>query len=317
MHEGGSERQRRRARESVMMTAESPSRSSATTVIEPLQGWKSLRLGELWESRELLVFLSWRDIKVRYTQALLGIAWAILVPFTQMVIFTLIFGRLAGLPSDGLPRPVFYYAALLPWTYFATAVTLSSQSLVANSAMMTKVYFPRMLMPMASCVAGLVDLGIAFVLLIVMMLFYRITPGPEVLLIPALVALAFMTALGVGLLFSALHVKYRDIRFVVPFLIQVWMYGTVIVPFSQIPESPGVWRYLYGLNPMAGVIEGFRWCLTREAMRMDAVDGGASVLATPEAPWLLILTGLPVIAGLLGLGVVYFRRMERQFADIV
>jgi lipopolysaccharide transport system permease protein len=300
-----------------MPSAVSIPSSVAITVIQPVQGWKSLNLAELWEARELLVFLTWRDIKVRYTQALLGIAWAVLVPFSQMLVFSLIFGRVAGLPSDGLPRPIFYYTALLPWTYFATALTMSSQSLVANSAMMTKVYFPRMLMPMASCVAGLIDLAIAFVLLLGMMLFYRIAPGPEALLLPLMVLIAFTTALGVGLLFSALNVKYRDIRYVLPFLIQVWMYGTVIIPFSKIPESLGVWRYLYGLNPMAGVVEGFRWSLLNERMTVERlVDGQVSAVPL-GAPWALILIGLPVTLGLLLAGVSYFRRMERQFADIV
>lgn len=300
-----------------MPTAESSARDVPTTIIQPSEGWAAVNFRELWEGRELLYFLTWRDIRVRYTQALLGVAWAVLVPFSQMVVFTVIFGRLAGLPSDGLPKPVFYYAALLPWTYFATAFTMSSQSLVSNSAMLTKVYFPRMLMPMASCVAGLFDFAIAFILLLGMMLFYGIPPGPAALLLPGILLIAFITALGVGLLFASLNVKYRDIRFVVPFLIQMWMYCTVIIPFSKIPESLGAWRYLYGLNPMACVVEGFRWCLLNQRMTVERVIDGEAIQAPLEAPWLLFAVGLPVALGLLALGVAYFRRMEQQFADIV
>lgn len=300
-----------------MATAEPARSSSAITVIQPTFGWRAVNLREIWEGRELLIFLTWRDIKVRYTQALLGIAWAVLVPFSQMIIFALIFGRLAGLPSDGLPKPVFYYAALLPWTYFATALSMASQSLVTNAGMMTKVYFPRMLMPAASCVAGLVDLVIAFVLLVVMMLIYRIAPGPAALLLPAMVLIAFITALGFGLFFAALNVKYRDIRYVIPFAIQIWMYGTVIIPFSKIPEHFGAWRYLYGLNPMAGVIEGFRWCLLGQRMTVERMVNGEMVTVPLGAPWALLAVGLPVAVGSLLLGVLYFKRMERQFADIV
>lgn len=295
----------------------SPHAAAAITTIQPVKGWRAINLRELWDSRELLWFLTWRDIKVRYTQAALGIAWAVLVPFSQMVVFSIIFGRLAELPSDGLPKPVFYYSALLPWTYFATALTMSSQSLVANSAMMTKIYFPRMLMPMASCTAGLIDFAIAFVLLLGMMLFYRIPPGPEALLLPAMILIAFSTALGVGLFLAALNVKYRDIRYVIPFLIQIWMYATVIIPFSKIPVDLGAWRYLYGLNPMAGVIEGFRWCLLNQRMSVERVVQGEVIVSPPEAPWILIAVGLPVALGALGIGAFYFKRMERQFADIV
>lgn len=300
-----------------MTGAESPSRNIPVTLLQPSSGWAALNLRELWEGRELLYFLTWRDIRVRYTQALLGVAWALLVPFSQMVVFTVIFGRLAGLPTDGLPRPVFYYAALLPWTYFATSFSLSSQSLVSNSAMLTKVYFPRMLMPMASCVAGLFDFAIAIVLLLGMMFFYGIMPGAEALLLPGILLIAFLTALGVGLLFASLNVKYRDIRFVVPFLIQIWMYCTVILPFSKIPESLGGWRYLYGLNPMAGVVEGFRWCLLSQGMSVERVVDGKTLQSPAEAPWALIAIGAPVAFGLLALGAAYFRRTEQQFADIV
>jgi lipopolysaccharide transport system permease protein len=286
-------------------------------VIRPGTGWGALDLAELWEGRELLYFLTWRDIRVRYTQALLGMAWAVLVPFSQMIVFTVIFGKLAGLPSDGLPQPVFYYAALLPWTYFATALTMSSQSLVSNSAMLTKVYFPRMLMPMASCVAGLFDFAIAFVVLVGLMMFYGIGFGFWALLLPFIMLIAFVTALGTGLLFAALNVRYRDVRHVVPFLIQAWMFCTVILPFSKIPEDLGVWRYAYGLNPMACVVEGFRWCLLNRGMSAGSLPDGAAMTTTANAPWGLFVIGLPVALGLLVLGASTFRRMERQFADIV
>jgi lipopolysaccharide transport system permease protein len=295
----------------------SPLPAVPVTIIRPAAGWIALDLRELWEARELLAFLTWRDIKVKYSQALLGVAWAVLVPFGQMVVFSLIFGRLAGLPSDGLPSPIFYYAALLPWTYFATALTASSQSLVVNASMLSKVYFPRILMPAASCVAGLLDFVIAFAILILMMLFYRIPPAPTALLIPALMLIAFVTVLGVGLLFAALNVKYRDVRHVIPFIVQVWMFCSVILPFSRLPEHLGAWRYLYGLNPMAGVIEGFRWCLLRHRMTVERVVEGRTVTAPVEAPWLLILVGLPTAFGLLALGLYYFRRVEKRFADIV
>jgi lipopolysaccharide transport system permease protein len=287
------------------------------TILRPASGWIALDLRELWEARELLAFLTWRDIKVKYSQALLGVAWAVLVPFGQMVVFSLIFGRLAGLPSDGLPSPVFYYAALLPWTYFATALTASSQSLVVNSSMLTKVYFPRIMMPAAACLAGLLDFLIALTILVAMMFFYRIPPASTALLIPVLMLIVFATVLGVGLLFAALNVKYRDVRHVIPFIVQVWMFCSVILPFSRLPEHLGAWRYLYGLNPMAGVIEGFRWCLLRHRMSVERIVDGEIVLMPVETPWLLILAGLPTAAGLLAFGLYYFRRVEKRFADIV
>lgn len=290
---------------------------SRVTIIRPGEGWAAIDFRELWEARELLYFLTWRDIKIKYTQALLGIAWAILVPFGQMVVFSIIFGNLAGLPSDGLPKPVFYFAALLPWTYFATALTMASQSLVANAQMMTKVYFPRILMPGASCVAGLLDFAIAFVLLIVMMLWYRVPPAATSVLVPLLMLVAFSAVLGVSLIFAAMNVKYRDIRYVIPFIVQVWMYCSVIIPFSKIPERFGAWRYLYGLNPMAGVIEAFRWCLLHPHMSVETLVDGQVVLQPVGAPWLLLATGLPGAFGLLVFGLYYFRRMERMFADVV
>ena len=266
-------------------------------VIQPSRGWVPLRLGELWAYRELLFFLVWRDLKVRYKQTALGAAWAIIQPFFTMVVFSVFFGRLAGLPSDGVPYPVFTYCARVPWTYFATALTMSSNSLVDHARLITKVYFPRLLVPAASVLAGLVDLAIAGVVLIGMMLYYGIVPGPAVFALPAFVLLAAATALGVGLWLSALNVEYRDVRYTVPFLIQFWLFLTpVAYSSSLVPER---WRALYGLNPMTGVVEGFRWALLGKA------PPGAVLLVSTASVLVLLLGGL-----------FYFRRMERRFADI-
>ncbi len=286
-------------------------------VITPPQGWISIDLGELWRYRDLFWFLVWRDILVKYKQTLLGAVWAILVPFLQMLIFSVIFGQIANLSSDGLPKPIFYYAALLPWTYFATALTMGSNSLVGSSNLLTKIYFPRLMMPCSPCIAGLVDFAIAFVILLLMMIYYRMMPPSAVLLLPFLILVAFGTALGVAMILSALNVKYRDIRYVIPFLVQMWMYCTVIIPFSSIPERFGLWRYLYGLNPMAGVVEGFRWCLLHPWMFNEKLVNGETVQVPVDAPWLLLGIGLPVMVLILMAGLSYFKRMERQFADIV
>ncbi len=237
--------------------------------IRPSEGWIALDLPELWQYRELFGFLVWRDVKVKYKQAVLGFAWAVLVPFAQMVIFSLIFGRLAGLPSDGLPRPIFYFAALLPWIYFATALTMSSNSLVGGAAFLTKIYVPRLVIPAAPCFAGLVDFAIASVILIAMMFWLEVTPAITMFLLPILLFVAWGTAFGCGLVLSALNVRYRDIRYVLPFLVQMWMYCTVIIPFSAIPQDYGSVRYLYGLNPMASVVEGFRWCIANHRMTVE------------------------------------------------
>lgn len=288
------------------------------TVIAPPRGWARLDFGELWEFRELFGFLVWRDIKVMYKQTLLGAAWAILVPFTQMVVFTLIFGQLAGLASDGLPGPLFYYAGLLPWTYFSQSLTMASASLVGGQALLTKVYFPRLIIPASACVTPMINFAIAFVILVVMMLWYRVVPSAAALLLPALLLMAFATALGVGLFLSALNVKYRDVKYTVPFLVQIWMYITVILPFSEF-EALGPWRWLYGLNPMGSVVEAFRWCLfhAHPGFGVERATEGAAVLAPVAAPWPLLLISLPVTLALLAGGLYYFRRMENQFADIV
>jgi len=270
-----------------------------TIVIEPTRGWSALRLKDLIDYRDLLFFLAWRDVSVRYKQTVLGAAWAIIQPFFSMVVFSLFFGRLAKIPSDGVPYPIFSYAAMLPWQYFATAMTNSSNSLVGSANLITKVYFPRLVIPLASVLPGLVDFVIAFVVLLGMMAFYGIAPTWNVVWLPFLLLLALITALGTGLWLSALNVEYRDIRYAVPFLIQFWMFASpVTYPSSIIPEQ---WRALYGINPMAGVIEGFRWAL------LGTETGPGAMTAVSAVAALLLLVS----------GAVYFRRMEKTFADIV
>ncbi len=270
-----------------------------TFSIEPPTGWSSIGLRELWEYRELLYFLIWRDVKVRYKQTALGAAWAVIQPFFMMVVFSLFFGKLAGIPSDGIPYPVFAFCALLPWQLFAHALTESSNSLVANERLITKVYFPRLVVPLAAVLGGLVDFAIAFVILLAMMIYFGIVPGWQVVTLPAFILLAVMTALAVGLWLSALNVKYRDVRYTMNFLIQFWLFATpVAYPSSLIPEQ---WRWLYGLNPMAGVVEGFRWAL------LGKTDPPGALLGVSIAVVILLLVG----------GLYYFRKMEQEFADVV
>ncbi|GJL49632.1 ABC transporter permease [Candidatus Nitrospira salsa] len=267
--------------------------------IEPSLGWVSLRLHELWEYRELLYFLTWRDIKVRYKQTVLGAAWAIIQPFFTMVIFSIFFGRLAQIPSDGIPYPIFAFAALVPWTFFSNGLTQSSNSLVNSANLLKKVYFPRLVIPLSSVLSGVVDFVLAFVVLLGMMLFYGIVPTVNVLWLPFLLLLAFVTALGVGLWFSAMNVQFRDVRYTIPFFTQFWLFATPIAyPSSLLSES---WRILYGLNPMVGVVEGFRWAL----------------LGTETAPGPMILVSSCAAVTILVCGAFYFRRMERTFADVV
>lgn len=270
-----------------------------TIVITPAKGWMRLGLADVWAYRELLYFLTWRDIKVRYKQTALGAAWAVLQPFMTMVVFSLFFGRLAQIPSEGVPYPIFTYAALVPWTFFANGVTLSSQSMVGNSNLITKVYFPRLIVPVAAVVSGLVDFGIAMVVLLGMMVFYGIAPSWHIITLPAFLLLALVSALGVGLWLSAMNVKYRDIRYIVPFLMQFWLFATPIAYPSTLLTEP--WRTLYGLNPMVGVVEGFRWAL----------------LDTRTAPGLITLFSAVAAVVLLVTGAYYFRRMEKTFADVV
>ena len=267
--------------------------------IAPSRGWVALKLRELWAYRELLYFLVWRDIKVRYKQTALGAAWVIIQRVLTMVVFTLFFGNLAKVPSDGLPYPIFVYTGLVPWTLFAYSLTESSGSLVSNQNLITKVYFPRLIIPLASVLAGLVDFAISFSVLLLLMLYYGITPTLLVLTVPAFVLLAVLAALSVGIWLSALNVEFRDVRYTIPFLTQIWMFVTPLAYASSlIPER---WRLIYGLNPMAGVVEGFRWAL----------------LGRTNAPGFLLAASIPVVFLLLVGGVYYFRRMERSFADVV
>lgn len=271
----------------------------STLRIAPSKGWVSLKLNELWKYRELLYFLIWRDIKVRYKQTALGAAWAIIQPFVTMVVFSLFFGRLAKVPSDGIPYPIFSFAALVPWTFFANGLGQSSNSLVGSANLITKVYFPRLTIPIASVLSGIVDFILAFVVLLGMMLYYGIMPTLNVLWLPLFLLLALIASLGVGLWLSALNVEYRDVRYVVPFITQFWLFVTPIAyPSSLLPEP---WRTVYGLNPMVGVVEGFRWAL----------------LGTKTAPGLIIAVSSTAAIVILITGAFYFRRMEKTFADIV
>lgn len=269
------------------------------TVLRPSTGWAPVDLEGLWRYRELLFFLVWRDVKVRYKQTALGAAWAVIQPVLTMVVFSLFFGRLARVPSDGLPYPIFSFAALVPWTFFANGLAQSANSLVGSHELVKKVYFPRLLIPCATVFSGIVDFGLALLVLVGMMMFYGIFPGVALLLIAPLFGLALITSLGVGLFFAALNVQYRDVRYVVPFIVQIWLFATPIAyPSSLLEEN---WRILYALNPMVGVVEGFRWAL----------------LDTETAPGPMILvSSLVAVAMLLG-GVLYFRRMERTFADVI
>jgi lipopolysaccharide transport system permease protein len=269
------------------------------THIEPSRGWHSLRVAPVWQNRELLYFLCWRAIKVRYKQAAIGIGWVLLQPLLTMAVFTVIFGRLARLPSDGAPYAVFAFCALVPWTFFSQALTRGGGSLVGDAALLTKVYFPRILIPLAACTTPLVDFALSFVLLLGLMAWHGITPTWYALTLPAFMAFAWLTALAVSLWLAPLNVRYRDVGHALPFITQLWMYGSpVVYSSSLIPEH---WRALYGLNPMAGVIEGFRWALLHQG--------------SPDVR-LMGVSALVVLVLLFG-GSVYFRRMERTFADVV
>lgn len=254
---------------------------------------------ELWEYRELLYFLTWRDIKVRYKQTVLGAAWAVIQPLFMMLVFSLFFGKLAGVPSDGIPYPVFTFCGLLPWQLFSQSLTQASNSLVGSQNLITKVYFPRLIVPISAVLAGVVDFAIAFVMLLLMMFYFGIVPGWRLLAVPGLLVLTVITALGVGLWLSALNVQYRDVRYTISFLVQFWLFATpVAYPSSIVPEK---WRVLYGLNPMVGIVDGFRWAL----------------LGKPESPGVPLLMSMIVVFVLLAGGLYYFRRLEQQFADIV
>lgn len=269
------------------------------TRIRPSHGWVSLNLRDLWEYRELLYFLTWRDVKVRYKQTVLGAAWAILQPFFTMVVFSLFFGKLARVPSDGIPYPIFSYAALVPWQFFANGLTASSTSLVTSANLIKKIYFPRLVVPISAVLSGAVDFSLAFVVLLGMMLFYGTVPTAAIVWLPLLLLLALVTSLGVGLWLTAMNVQFRDVRYAVPFLVQAWMFATPIAYPSSLLDEP--WRTLYGINPMVGVVEGFRWAL----------------LGTETAPGPIVLVSAVVAVALLISGAYYFRRMEKTFADVV
>ncbi len=285
--------------DSPLALSSSPSVALPTLRIEPSKGWVPLKLNELWEYRELLYFLVWRDIKVRYKQTALGAAWAIIQPFLTMVVFSIFFGSLGKMPSDGIPYPIFAFAALVPWVFFANGLGQSSNSLVGSSHLITKVYFPRLIVPLGAVFSGIVDFLVAFAVLLAMMLYYGLLPSLNILWLPLFVLLALVTSLGVGLWLSALNVEYRDVRYVVPFITQFWLFATPIAYPSSLLHEP--WRTIYGLNPMVGVVEGFRWAL----LRTNSAPG--PIIAVSSGAAILILVT----------GAFYFRRMEKTFADIV
>ena len=276
-----------------------PQHSATVIRIEPSRGWVSLKLRELWEYRELLYLLAWRDIKIRYKQTVLGVAWAIIQPFFSMVVFSLFFGHLAKMSSDGVPYPIFNYTALVPWMFFANGLTQASNRLVSNVNLIKKVYFPRLLIPLAAALSGVVDFVLAFVVLLGMMFYYGIVPTSHVFWIFLFLLLAFVTAVGVGLWLSAMNAQFRDIQYTLPFLIQFWFFSTPIAYSSSLVPEP--WRPLYGLNPMVGVIEGFRWALLG-----TATAPGAMVAASASTALLLLITG-----------AFYYRRLEKTFADVL
>ncbi|KAF0109307.1 MAG: lipopolysaccharide transport system permease protein [Anaerolineaceae bacterium] len=276
-----------------------------TVVLRPSRGWTALNLRDLWLYRELVFFMTWRDLKVRYKQTLLGVSWAVLNPFLQMVVFSIFFGELAKVSSDGLPYPIFAYTALLPWTLFANALNNASRSLVSHQNMVTKIYFPRLLLPLASVMAGVVDFLLAFLVLIGMMIYYNATGATHLTLnwamltLPLFLLLALVTALGVALWLSALYVKYRDVNYIIPFLAEVWKFvSPVVYSTSMVPAK---WQFVYALNPMAGVVNGFRWAL----------------LGTQTAPDLRLAISAAMAVIVLVSGLFYFRSMEKTFADTI
>jgi len=272
---------------------------SSTVRIEPPRALFELRFGEVWAYRELLYFFVWRDVKIRYKQTAIGILWVVLQPILTMLVFTLFFGRLAKLPSQGLPYPVFYFAALVPWTYFSYALQFTTNVVVDNQRLITKVYFPRLILPISTALSGLVDFAIGFVVLAIFTFAYGIRPTLAALWLPVLLILAVFTALGVGLWMSALNALYRDVRYVIPFVVQFWMFASPVAYPSTL--VPGRWRWLYGLNPMAGVIDGFRWAITSRG----------------QAPSLVLLASFLMVALVVLGGLFFFNRMETSVADRV
>jgi lipopolysaccharide transport system permease protein len=272
---------------------------SREVVLGPSTGWVAPDLQELWHHRELVFYLAWRDLTVRYKQTIIGVAWVAIKPLATTIILWIIFGMLLRVPTNGLPYPVFAFAALAPWTFFSSALTQSGSSLVANAGLVTKVYFPRLALPLASVLAATVDFAVAFVILIVMMILFGVTPGIAIVTVPIFVLIIILAALGAGLWLSALEVRYRDVGYTIPLLMQLWMFVTpVIYPVTIIPEE---WRLVYSLNPMVGVVEGFRWALLSTSDRPDTS---------------LAISAIVVVVVLLG-GLLFFRRTERTFADIV
>jgi lipopolysaccharide transport system permease protein len=280
-------------------TSLTPKPKTPPLILRPTRGWTSLNLRDIWVYRELFFFLTWRDLKVRYKQTALGATWAIIQPFMQMVVFTLLFGNVAKLDSEGLPYPLFSYAALLPWGLFSKAIGDAGRSIVLNRSMITKVYFPRLVVPMASALGGIVDFFVAFIVLLGMMVYFNVRPTAAVWTLPFFVILALITALGAGLWLSALNVIFRDVGYVIPFLTQFWFFITPIVYSSDV--VPANWQLIYALNPMVGVINGFRWALL-------GTDTG-------PGPILWVSTAISILV--LVTGMFYFRRMERTFADMV
>ncbi len=268
--------------------------------IKPVKGWVPLNLKDLWHYRELIYFLTWRDLKVRYKQSVLGVLWALLKPFMNMVVFTIFFGQLAKVPSDGIPYPIFSYTGLLPWGFFAAALEVSARSMLQSGGMVSKIYFPRIIVPLSSVFANLVDFLIAFTILIGMMIYYQITPTINTLWLPVFILLAMITAIGVGLWFSALLVMYRDVNYLLPFITEIWKFvSPVVYSATMIPEK---WQWLYSINPMAGVVSGFRWALLGQP-------------ETISVPSLAISAGISLLIFISGL--YFFRRMERIFADMI
>jgi lipopolysaccharide transport system permease protein len=267
--------------------------------IEPSKGWVALKLRELWEYKELLYFLIWRDIKVRYKQTVLGAAWAIIQPFFTMVVFSIFFGRLAKIPSDGIPYPIFSFAALVPWTFFANGLNQGSNSLVSSSNLIKKVYFPRLVIPLSTVLSGTIDFVLAFMMLLVMMFYYNMLPTINILWLPLFLLLSFSTSLGVSLWLSAMNVQFRDVRYTIPFITQLWLFATPVAYPGSLLHEP--WRTIYGINPMVGVVEGFRWAL----------------LGTNTSPGPIVIVSSLVALALVISGALYFRRMEKTYADVI
>lgn len=273
--------------------------SGTRVVLKPADSWSALNLREVWQFRELFVFLAWRDIKVRYAQAVLGVAWAVIQPLLMMVVFTFVFGKLAQVPSDGVPYPVFSFAGLVPWIFFSSSMSGAANSLVGSAALVSRVWFPRLVLPGAALLSYLPDVAISTVILIGIAVAFGVAITPTILLLPVFVVFALLAAASVGIWLGALNVEYRDIRYVFPFLTQLWLFATpVAYPASSVPEQ---YQWLLGLNPMAGVVEGFRW----------------AIIGQDEPPWTVIATSSVIVAVLLVSGLYYFRRVEHRFADVI